>query len=236
LSISAQELKKIQLLDQSDNVPISGASYKYNEQKGLSDQQGFIEFKYIEGAKLIISHVTYGEVTLTDNQVLSAIKKHSFYLIETSQSLQPVTVIAIRAKTKEIEVMVLDYKDKMDHDGGALLLRTPAIASIKKSGSYGFDPVLRGFKYEQLNIVIDGAMTAITACPNRMDPPTSQVAPNMIDHIDILKGPHALRFGGGIGGTVNFISTPHRFSDEPSLYGRVTGGYETNGELIRSEG
>ena len=235
-SVSAQEMNKIRFLDQTDHSPILSASFTYNQQKGLSDKDGFIKFKYEQGAKLVVSHITYGRITFSDAQVIRAIDKGAFYLNEELQSLQPVTVIALRTRPDGKEVVRLDYTDKMDHDGGALLLRTPAINGIKKSGSYGFDPVLRGFKYDQLNIVIDGAMTATTACPNRMDPPTSQVAPNMIDRIDILKGPHALRFGTGVGGTVNYISTPHRFSEESSVYGRVSGGYETNGQIVRSEG
>ena len=235
-TITAQEHNRIQLLNQSNNSPIASVSFTYDQQLGLSNQQGFIEIEYQEGVKLTLSHVSYGEVTLSDEQVKEAISQGSFFLIEKMQSLYPVTVIALRTKTQEINILELDYMDKMDHDAGAILNRTPAIGSIKKSGSYGFDPVLRGFKYDQLNIVIDGAMTATTACPNRMDPPTSQVAPNMIDRVDILKGPHALRFGGGVGGTVNFISTPHHFSNKNNVYGRVSGGYESNGNMIRSEG
>ncbi|MEZ5022434.1 MAG: TonB-dependent receptor plug domain-containing protein [Chitinophagales bacterium] len=71
------------------------------------------------------------------------------------------------------------------------------------------DPVLRGFKYDQLNIVMDGVQSATAACPNSRIPPTSQMAPNMLDRIEILKGPHALRYGSGFGGTINFISNPN---------------------------
>jgi iron complex outermembrane receptor protein len=69
-----------------------------------------------------------------------------------------------------------------------------------------------------------------------MDPPTSQVAPNMIDRVEILKGPHALRFGNSFGGTINFISADPRFSDHSEMYGRLSGGYDSNGDILRSEG
>ena len=58
----------------------------------------------------------------------------------------------------------------LDHDAGNFLKNLPEISGIKKAGNFGTDPVLRGFKYEQLNIVTDGAVNAINACPSRMDP------------------------------------------------------------------
>ena len=99
-----------------------------------------------------------------------------------------------------------------------------------------FDPVLRGFKYDQINVVYDGGQSATAACPNLMDPFTSQMPPNMIRRIEILTGPHALRYGCSFGATINFIPVSPRFSDEHRVYGRISGGYESNGNVIRSEG
>ena len=71
--------------------------------------------------------------------------------------LYPVTIISIRPVSDQKEALELDYQDNMAHDGGALLNQLASINSIRKSGSYGFDPVFRGFKYEQLNLVLNGA-------------------------------------------------------------------------------
>ena len=73
------------------------------------------------------------------------------------------------------------------------------------------------------------------ACPNRMDPPTSQMAPNMLERIEILKGPHALRFGTGFGATINFIPTELNFSNTIQPYGRISSSYESNGQIPRTE-
>jgi iron complex outermembrane recepter protein len=150
--------------------------------------------------------------------------------------LYPATIIFVRPGTENMEALELDYQDNMAHDGGALLSQLPAIGLIRKGGGYGFDPVLRGFKYEQLNLVLNGAQTASAACPNRMDPPTSQMSPNMIQKIEILKGPYALRYGNAFGATINFISPSPRFSDKKEGYGRVSGRYDSNGNIFRSEG
>lgn len=149
--------------------------------------------------------------------------------------LYPVTVIAIHPGTDKTESLELDYLDKMAHDAGALLDHVASISSIRKGGSYGFDPVFRGFKYDQLNLVLNGAQTASAACPNRMDPPSSQMAPNMIRKIEILKGPYALRYGNAFGATINFVSAPPQFSEATEGYGRLSGRYDSNGNIFRSE-
>ena len=151
-------------------------------------------------------------------------------------NINPVTIVALHPKADKGESLDLDYIDYMAHDGGALLNSIPGFASIKKSGGYGFDPVVRGFKYDQINVVYNGGLSATAACPNRMDPPTSQMAPNMIERIEILKGPHALRYGSSFGATINFIPVSPDFSKTSHIYGRLSGGVESNGNIYRSEG
>ncbi|MCB0846833.1 MAG: TonB-dependent receptor, partial [Bacteroidetes bacterium] len=231
----AQEIKNIQLLDQSNSQPIVHATYIYGEQKGLSNEKGMISLQLQKNIHLEISHIVYGKAHLSEEQIKQAIASGVISLEPKETHLYPVTVIAVRDRNKDSESLDLAFEDKMAHDGGALLNQIPVINSIRKSGSYGFDPVLRGFKYDQLNIVMNGAQSATAACPNRMDPPTSQMAPNMMDRIEVLKGPHALRYGTGFGGTINFIPSKLRFSDSLDVYGRLSAGYESNGNVFRSE-
>jgi iron complex outermembrane receptor protein len=42
-------------------------------------------------------------------------------------------------------------------DAGQLLRSVPNVSGVKK-GVAGIDPVIRGFKYSQLNVMIDGAV------------------------------------------------------------------------------
>ncbi|MEZ5195165.1 MAG: hypothetical protein R2764_01805 [Bacteroidales bacterium] len=39
----------------------------------------------------------------------------------------------------------------------------------------GIDPVVRGFKYSQLNVQVDNGLKIEGGCPNRMDPATAHV-------------------------------------------------------------
>ena len=227
---------KIQLLDKSTQLPIEGATYQYADQKGLSDQEGFIGVHYSKDEMMHLSHISYGSWSLSDNEIKKVMPEGIIYRDILAINIYPVSVIALHPENADIQSLNLSYHDKMDHDGGAVLNQTPAINSIRKSGSYGFDPVLRGFKYDQLNVVINGVQSATAACPNRMDPPTSQVAPNMIERVEILKGPHTLRYGNSFGGTINFIPSDPHFSEQEDIYGRISGGYDSNGDILRSEG
>lgn len=151
-------------------------------------------------------------------------------------TLSPVTIISLRSQAQsEPSRLEVRAEDRLAHDPGAFLGQIPMISGIRKSGSYGFDPVLRGFKYEQLNIVIDGALGAIAACPNRMDPPASQIPLNQIRQVEVHTGPHNLRYGVSFGGTIHFVSETPRFSSDFETSGRLSTGFETNGDLWRTE-
>ncbi|MCK5776122.1 MAG: TonB-dependent receptor, partial [Bacteroidales bacterium] len=95
-------------------------------------------------------------------------------------------------------------------------------------------PVLRGFKYSQLNVQIDGGIHSASACPNRMDPAISQVSPEEIQKIEVIKGPYNVRFGAVFGGVINIISNrPSRHSGH-LVSGSVNAGYQSNGSNIYS--
>ncbi|HKK87567.1 MAG TPA: TonB-dependent receptor [Saprospiraceae bacterium] len=238
LGLNAQSDKqKFALLDLDTGLPIWQANFTYGPEQGVSDENGVIEFKYREGLDMNLSHVNYGSWKLSDSDIKKAVTEKILFRQSVSVNLYPVTVISIKPQSPQPEGRIqIAYQDRLEHDAADILSQNPAFNNIRKGGAYGFDPVFRGFKYDQLNVVLNGAQGATAACPNRMDPPTSQMAPNMMERIEILKGPHALRFGTGLGATINFIPGPLRFSGDPRLYGRVSTGYESNGQLMRGEG
>lgn len=231
----AQVNKQIQLLDQSENSPIAGVSFQYSTKSGTSDYNGIINLQYKTGEELKLSHVSYGQWVLKDEEVKEAFSLGKILKERMFVNLQPVSIVALHSANgaKKID---LNYSDKINHDAGAVLSSDISINSIKKSGSYGFDPVLRGFKYDQLNIVMNGSCSAAAACPSRMDPVTSQIPLNTIDNILILKGPYSLRYGNSFGGTINFLTAQPVFSDQFKAFGRLSNTYENNGNVFRSEG
>ncbi len=103
--------------------------------------------------------------------------------------------------------------------------------SVIKRGNYAIDPSFRGAQYEQLNIQYDGGTKAMHACPNRMDPITTHIIPEEIAKIEIIKGPYTVRYGATFGGVINLVTQKPDYEDY-GLHGKVSGGYESNGNSI----
>lgn len=153
----------------------------------------------------------------------------------TAETLSPVSVYALKGKPTH-KSLKLTHADWVKHDAGEVLLQIPGFSSIRKSGDFGFDPVFRGFKWEQVSILNDGGLTAHAACPNRMDPPSSQVMINQVEKIEVIKGPHNFRFGPATGAVVNFKTADPIFSSQKEIFGRINIGGESNGDIFRTEG
>lgn len=236
LSLLQAQEAVLRLLDKQTLEPLSFAHYMYGDQGGASDQQGLIRFSYQTGTVLLIQHLSYGRQAFDDEKVQQGLTDGWISVSpDAGLPLQPVTIIAMHPSHKVKQEKPLGARHHLSHDAGQVLQNVSFIAGIRKSGSYGFDPVMRGFKHDQLNIVVDGALSATAACPNRMDPPSSQISPNMTQHIELLKGPYALRYGTGFGGTINFVGADPAFVPGFKPIGRLSAGYENNGEVFTTE-
>ena len=151
------------------------------------------------------------------------------------KNIEVVKITKLTIKNQNQQHLETKQSDNLNHDAGKFLNSLPEINGIKKAANYATDPVLRGFKYEQLNIVIDGAAAAINACPSRMDPAISQINLNTVQEAEIYKGPYHFRNGNSFGGTINFISVSPVFSHQTKIGGRISAGYESNGNVTRTE-
>ena len=100
--------------------------------------------------------------------------------------------------------------------------------SVIKRGNYAIDPSFRASQYEQLNIQYDGGTKAMHACPNRMDPITTHIIPEEVSKIEIIKGPYTVRYGATFGGVINIVTAKPNVGDT-GFHGKVSGGYESNG-------
>ncbi len=235
-SFAQTPYQKVRLVDKETHEPISDATFSYGNTTGVTDDSGIIKIDGEVAATLTVSHIRYGKQTFDAAQLQQAIESGYIELESRSQVLQPVTFIQIHPNAGEQENREFRVEDKLAHDAGQMLEQFSSISGIRKSGAYGFDPVLRGFKYDQVNLVIDGIQGATAGCPNRMDPASSQVPLNMITRAEVIKGPHSLRYGNAFGGTINFKSSGLLFTDQPHFSGRISSSYETNGNIYRSEG
>ncbi len=111
-------------------------------------------------------------------------------------------------------------------DIGDFMRSQPNISGIRKGGT-GIDPVIRGFKYSQLNVQLNEGHKIEAACPNRMDPPTAHVDISDIQQIEIFKGPYALRFGPNFGGLVHLHTWPEKVPDHFQANVTAITGFES---------
>lgn len=112
-------------------------------------------------------------------------------------------------------------------DAGAIFRNQSGFGIVKK-GNYGLEPVLRGFKYNQLNVQFDGGVHSANACPNGMDPAISQISPAEIKKIEIIKGPYDMRFPS-FGGIINIVSKEPLYNPNKLVDTKLNLGYQSNG-------
>ncbi|GAA0783423.1 TonB-dependent copper receptor [Marinobacterium sediminicola] len=114
-------------------------------------------------------------------------------------------------------------------DGGDLL-RTITGVSGSRMGGRGIDPVVRGQKQNQLNIILDGAYL-YGGCPNRMDPPTTYTAAESYDRVTVIKGNRSVIHGpGGSGGTLLFERERPVFDSDKPYRGQISAAYIGNSD------
>ncbi len=112
-------------------------------------------------------------------------------------------------------------------DIGNFLRTQTNVGGIRK-GAMGIDPVIRGFKYSQLNVQLNGGTKIEGGCPNRMDPATAHVDISDLHNIAIYKGPYALKYGPSFGGVLQLITGRPAFHDSYETHVDMLVGGQTN--------
>ena len=112
-------------------------------------------------------------------------------------------------------------------DVGDALRSVPNVAGVRKGGA-NLDPVVRGFKYSQINTTLNYGLSIEGGCPNRMDPTTSRVDIDDIDRIEVFKGPYAVRFGPVFGSVVNLVTIQPQPYEKFQAHVKAVTGYTGN--------
>jgi iron complex outermembrane recepter protein len=156
---------------------------------------------------LLAAQETLTQDTLQLNEVEVFGKPVSFY---------PITVIP--AKTFELEAI---------RDIGDFLRQEPNVSGIRKGG-IGIDPVVRGFKYNQVTVLLNSGVKIEGGCPNRMDPVAAHVESENIRKMEIIKGPYVLKYGPVLGALINLeTELPHPYT-KPEIHSEALYGFESN--------
>ncbi|RLD43386.1 MAG: hypothetical protein DRI86_10105 [Bacteroidetes bacterium] len=123
---------------------------------------------------------------------------------------------------KEAQIEQKAVRDIADY-----MREIPNVSAVRKGGA-NLDPVIRGFKFSQLNVQVDNGLIMEGGCPNRMDPTTSHIEAGDIEAIEVVKGPFALRYGPVMGGVVNLLTTEPKPFDKLQVHVKGSMGYESN--------
>ncbi|MCG6936507.1 MAG: TonB-dependent copper receptor [Proteobacteria bacterium] len=126
-----------------------------------------------------------------------------------------------------------EIEEGIASDGGEWLRNVNGVDG-SRMGGHGIDPIIRGQKNNQLNILLDGAYL-YGACPNRMDPPTSYAAVETYETVSVIRGSQTVLYGGGgSGGTVLFERTTPRFLGDEHFRGSASLGYVSNSDTVQA--
>ncbi len=149
----------------------------------------------------------------------------------TEDTIVPLKEVLIESKLPFYNVTPkigkLDIEQIAIRDIGDFLRTTPNVSGVRKGGS-AIDPVVRGFRANQLNVVLNDVIKIEGGCPSRMDPVTSHIEAEVIDKIDVIKGPFVLKYGSPLGGTINIQTIKPQPYDQFEIHTQALYGFETN--------
>lgn len=97
-----------------------------------------------------------------------------------------------------------ELRESSARDLGEALSLKPDVWKVRK-GAIANDVVLRGFRQDDVTVLIDGARIA-GACPNRMDPPAFHIDFSEVDRVEIDPSAGRMAAQGSLGGLINVVT------------------------------
>ena len=197
-----------------------------------TDDAGLFEFVNLKAGDYEIEVIHLGCKTFIEKVQLGVDEKKSLQ-ISLVQDIQNIEGVEITDRAfgwepyKKVVVEQATIENLPARDPGEFLRREPNVAGIRKGGG-NIDPVVRGFKFSQLNVQTNTGQKIEGGCPNRMDPAASHIDVNDISRIEIIKGPYALRYGQSFGGVINLVTEKARPYEKFELHAKALMGFESN--------
>ncbi|MDR0793542.1 MAG: TonB-dependent receptor [Chitinophagaceae bacterium] len=139
-----------------------------------------------------------------------------------SVQLNEVVVTSVfQSQSKQIGNFFIANKEATTED---ILSRLPEINLIRR-GSYGMEPLIRGYNTGQTNILIDG-MRIHAACTDKMDPVTIYIEPQNLQNIQV-QTTQGFKNGSAVGGSVNLKTAAPDCTCENPFTASISSGYQT---------
>jgi len=203
------------ILDTETDDPVAGASIQESASKEVTISNDDGTFKLFINDKnpvrFTVKHIAYEPLKVKIDPLQT--KEIVLKLQPGITHLDEITVTGTYENTRPFRSENVDVKaiQKSNISGiGNFLRNEPNVGGVRK-GALGIDPVVRGFKYSQLNVQLNGGTKIEGGCPNRMDPATAHVDLSDLKSITILKGPYALKYGPNFGGVIDMTTHSTKF-------------------------
>ena len=123
-------------------------------------------------------------------------------LLAQEVQIQKVTIEDVASNTS---LYSDELKFSRQQDLAEILARFIPELNMVRATAIGNDIVLRGFKRDDVNFLIDGAKI-YGGCPNRMDPPAMHLAITDVERLEVVEGPFDVENFGSMGGMVNVVT------------------------------
>ena len=227
-AVVAQNINGL-VVDQKTAAPVEMAVIKIanNADYTLTDSAGKFTIAAPDGSQATVSLMGYKTQTVTLVDAITIQLEEAPINLEniivTGEDISQATII-----TNELKRLT-QPRNVADMFGDAV-----GFALVKRS-TYAIDPVLRSFSEDRLNVQYDCGMKTTNACPNRMDPVTTHIAPEEIEKIEVIRGPFAVRYGSNFGGVIN-LQSKSAASYKDGLHGNLETGFESNGSSFTGRG
>src|SRR5215467_6862086 len=148
------------------------------------------------------------------------------------RDLDPVVITATKLETRaeqlgaSVTVVPGDDVQRYHYESVEDILRTVPGVDIRRSGSYGkiSNISIRGANANQVQVLVDGVRVK---SPTTGQVDLSDISPDLIERIEVIRGPQSTLYGAdAIGGVVHIITK--RGSGPPSAYvAQEVGNYDT---------
>ncbi len=239
MSLFSQQVTTVKgiIIDKNTGERIENAylSFPLLESGSTTNSKGEFTIENVICGKqwLIVKHLSYHDYT----QEIDVATNLNLTIRLEAKSIKLEAILVEQDKQREVMISKIPYiettivgkriQESGASDIGELLRSSNNISGIRKGGT-NIDPVVRGFKYSQLNLVLDGGQKIEGGCPNRMDPTLSHIDIASIEKIEVFKGPYALQYGPSFGGTINLTSKKPIYYKQFENHLSASKGYESN--------
>lgn len=227
------------VINSQNNNPIENAEIYLSENKIniFTNLDGYFKFSQLSenSYTVVANHIGFDDYSTIVKLNRGEHKEITIKLIPGTQFLDEVIIEGdtekdlIISKLPYIETIVVkkQVQENAAHDVADYLRSSNNIGGVRKGGIQ-LDPVVRGFKYSQLNVQVDNGLKIEGGCPNRMDPATGHLEIDQLESIEVFKGPYALRFGPTFGGVINMKTISHQTTDTAHIHVQAITAYESS--------